>query len=68
MLLLYLLLLCFWGWKLQQYHYHIINLHWCVLAVISVSLFDAIMRFGQFLYDNANGESNFELIFFQVIV
>jgi hypothetical protein len=64
----YILMLCFWGWKMNDNKEHIINLHLCVLAILSVSLFDCFMRWGTFMYNNDNGHGSFGIVFFQITV
>lgn len=68
MAVLYILMLCFQGWKMQEFKYHLINLHWCVLAVIVINLFDCFTRWGNFMYYNKYGFNSFWMIFFQVFV
>lgn len=67
-MLVYLLMLLFWAFKMSKYKDHIINLHWCLLAVLIVSLLEAILRWSIFLFVNKHGFNSIGLVVFQVIV
>lgn len=61
-------MLAFWGLKMQKYKENIINLHWCILVIIVISLLECLLRWGIFSSNNMYGTNNSFLLFLQVLV
>lgn len=67
-MLIYLLMLLFWGFMMNKYKDHLINLHWCLLAILVVSMLEAVLRWSIFLFVNNHGFNSIALVVAQVIV
>ena len=64
----FMVLLVYWLIKMYQHKRHLITLHYFMLAVLIITIFQSLMMFKVFLASNEAGETKTELVFFSMIL